>query len=64
MSPSIKWNEQFDSMRGRMYKAMAKLNSTVTKLQLVCLYFNAYLIKKVFFRCGIIKLEKEQIVIL
>ena len=43
-----------------MYKAIAKLNSTVMKPQLVYLYFNTYLIKKVFFRCRIIKLYKEQ----
>ena len=58
MIPSMKWNKQFDSMRERMYEAMVKLNSTVMKLQLVYLYFNTYLIKKVFFECGIIKLQK------
>ena len=47
-------------MRGRMYEAMAKLNSIVIKPQLVYLYFNAYLIKKVFFRYRIVKLHKEQ----
>ena len=60
----MKQNKQFNSMRGRMYEAIAKLNSTVMKLQLVYLYFNAYLIKKVFFRCRIIKLHKEQTIIL
>jgi len=59
MTPSMKSNEQFDSMRERMYEAMAKLNSIVMKPQLVYLNFNAYLIKKVFFGYRIIKLQKE-----
>ena len=47
-----------------MYEAIAKLNSTIVQSQLIYLYFNTYLIKSVFFVCGIVELLEEQNVIL
>jgi len=47
-----------------MYEAIAKLNSTIVQSQLIYLYFNTYLIKSVFFVCGIVELLEEQNIIL
>ena len=62
--PSLKQTEQFEGMRRKIQEAMVKLNSTIMKLHLMYLYFNTYLIEKVFFRYEIVKLTKEQMKIL
>ena len=56
---SLNQSEQFKEMKKKMYKAIAKLNSMIMKPQLMCLYFNAYLIKSIFFRCRIINYQKR-----
>ena len=43
-----------------MRKAVAKLNNMILHSNLTYLYFNVYLLKSVFFRCGIINLNEKQ----
>ena len=46
--PQLQWNEQFKVIKEKMIKFVAKLNNTDFKPHLMCLYFKACLLKKVF----------------
>ena len=43
-----------------MIESIARLNRTDIKTYLMCLYFNAYFLKKVFFGCRVMKISKQQ----
>ena len=47
-------------MKDKMIESIANLNNTEIKPYLMCLYFNASLLKKVFFGCGLINLKDYQ----
>ena len=49
-----KWDIQFKIMVDRMKLAIAKLEQTQMPMQLAYVYYNAYLIKDVYFGYGII----------
>jgi len=44
----------------KMSQAIIKLQKTVVEEELIYLYFNAYLLKSVFFGCGVVNLSNEQ----
>ena len=48
MCPQVQWKDQFKVMKEKMIESIAKLNNTEINPYLVHLYFNAYLLKKVF----------------
>ena len=43
-----------------MRKATAKLKNTIIKLQITYIFFNVYLIKIVYFGCGIVEINDRQ----
>ena len=47
-------------MKEKIIESIAKLNNTEIKPYLMHLYFNAYLLKKVFFGCGVMKITNNQ----
>ena len=57
--PQLQWDDQFTVMKEKMIESIAKLNNTEIKPYLMHLYFNAYLLKKVFFGYGVIKLTHQ-----
>ena len=60
MCPQVQWKDQFKAMKDKMIELIAKLNNTEIKPHLMHPYFNAYLLKKVFFGCGVMKISKQQ----
>ena len=58
--PQLQWDGQFKVMKDKMIKSIAKLNSIEIKTYLMHLYFNACLLKKVFFGCGAINIKDFQ----
>ena len=61
ISPSMKWETQFKSMIEKMKEATYKLRNVEIAAPIAYLYYNAYMIKKVYFGCGILSLsEKEE----
>ena len=56
----LEWGTQFEVMKEKMCNAIAKLNSTTLYTTSTYLFFNAYLLKSVFFRTGIMHLTSKQ----
>ena len=47
-------------MKEKLAKAIFKLHSISIHLQLIYMFFNAYLIASIYFRCGVIKIIEKQ----
>ena len=47
-------------MKAKLSIAIGKLNNTILQLSLTYLYFNAYLLKSIFFGTGIIQIIEKQ----
>ena len=60
LSLSLKWDKQYEKIMEKMSQAIIKLQKTVVEVGLIYLYFNAYLLKSVFFGCGVVNLSNEQ----
>jgi len=60
MEPSMSWEKQFASMKEKLREAISKLNNTPMNSRNAYLYYNMYLIKKVYFGCGIIRITRKQ----
>ena len=60
MCPQVQWKDQFKVMKEKMIESIAKLNNTEIKPHIMYLYFNAYLLKKVFFGCEVMKITNNQ----
>ena len=60
MSPYLMWNDQFEVMRKKMYESARKLMNAEIKTWQVHIYFHIYVIKSVFFGCGVVNLSDEQ----
>ena len=59
MSPSLVWDKQFEIMKEKMVEAIFKLKNTEIVVPTAHLYYNMYLIKKVYFGCSIIHLSEQ-----
>jgi len=59
MSPSLKWEIQFEKMKEKMIEAIFKLKNTEIVAPIVYMCYNAYLIKKVYFRYGVLSLTPQ-----
>jgi len=64
MTPSMSWSTQFIQMVEKMKEAIHKLANTEILAATAHIFYNAYLIKKVYFGCGIMTLELSQEMIL
>lgn len=54
MGPSLKWTNQFLKMKEKTVESVRKLMNTELKAWQVHVYFNMYVIKSVFFGCGVV----------
>ena len=57
--PLLNWKGQFKVMRKKMHTSIVKLMNMDINSYQVSIYFNTYIIKLVFFGCGIIELMKK-----
>jgi len=64
MSPAIVWITQFEKMKEKMLEAMYKLKNTTMVISTASMYYNMYLIKMVYFGCGVMSLTPQQEIIL
>ena len=60
MSPSLVWNKKFEIMKEKMSEAILKLNNTTIVVSTTSMYYNMYLIKRVYFRCRVISINSKQ----
>ena len=60
-SPNLCWDKQYEIMKEKLIKAMIKLLNTKLYPYMVHIYFNVYMIKSVYFGCGVISLTTSQI---
>ena len=60
MVSPLKWERQFNKMVHKMKQAIAKLKNTTITILVVYIYYNMYLLTKVYFRCGIMKITDKQ----
>ena len=60
MNPEKNWSKQFIIIVNKMRTAVVKLMNTTIMVLLIYIYFNAYLMKSVYFGYRIIELEEEQ----
>jgi len=60
MSPSLIWNRQFEIMKEKMLKAICKLKNTMIVVSTTSIYYNMYLIKKVYFGYGVLSITHQQ----
>ena len=60
MNPQLKWEKQFEAMKEKMCRAMSRLKGTSISIANAYVFFNMYLIKQVYFGCGIIELLPAQ----
>ena len=49
LSPSMKWEGQFNAMVKKMKEAICKLRKVEIAAPIACMHYNAHLIKKVYF---------------
>ena len=56
MSPSIMWTSQFKKIKEKMLEAMCKLKNVTMVVSTASMCYNMYLIKKVYFRCGVMSI--------
>ena len=59
-SPNMDWTEQFKVMCCKMEESIKKMMHTSLQVHEVRTFFHTYLIKKVFFGCGIFNLSEKQ----
>ena len=60
VSPSMKWEGQFDTMVEKIKDAIYKLRKVEIAAPIAYLYYNAYLMKNVYFRSGVMSLTEKQ----
>jgi len=60
MNPAMKWEKQFQVMLEKMKEATYKLRNVEIAAPVAHLYYNAYLIKKVYFGSGVLMLTEKQ----
>ena len=60
MSPALVWDKQFEKMKEKIIEAVFKLKNTKIVVPTAYLYYNMYLIKKVYFGCEIVHLTEQQ----
>jgi len=60
MTPTLKWEKQFKIITEKMQEALYKLKSIPLSIANTYMYYNMYLMRKVYFRCGIITIMPNQ----
>ena len=60
MNLSLKWVKQFEIMKDKLYGTMSKLQSTTITISNAYVFFNMYLIRRVYFGCRIMILLPKQ----
>jgi len=60
ITPSLQWKCQFQQMMTKLQDTISKLKYTPMNTHNAYLYFNMYMITKVYFGCGIITLSEQQ----
>jgi len=56
----MSWLKQIEAMKEKLSITISKLNNTIIRLQLTYPYFNACLLKSMFFGTRIIQITKKQ----
>ena len=64
ISPALIWDAQFVKMVNKMKDAIGSLKNTTMAVSTASMYYNMCLIKKVYYGCGILKLNDSQVKIL
>ena len=59
MALSLLWDKQFLAMKDRMRIVIAKLKNTIIPTLLTYIFFNAYLIKSIYFGYGVISITRK-----
>jgi len=60
MSPSLTWDKQFNAIVRKIKEAIRKLNNTEMVTITASMYYNVYLIKNVYYGCGIFSISQKQ----
>jgi len=60
INPSLCWKSQFEVMKRKLQISITKLVNTDINPYQAALYYNAYMIKSVYFGCGIVDLSEKQ----
>jgi len=60
MGLSLTWDAQFVNMVNKMKEVIWKLKNTTIVILTALLYYNMYLIKKLYFGCGIFTINEIQ----
>ena len=60
LSPSLCWKGQFEVMRKKLHESITKIMNIDINPYQASVYFNVYMIKSVFFGCGVINLNEKQ----
>jgi len=59
ISPTIQWEQQFKMMIEKLQEITAKMKNTPMNTHNAYLYFNMYMITKVYFGCGIMTITEK-----
>ena len=60
LTPALNWKGQFEVMRKKMHQSITSImNMDINAFQ-ASIYFNVYMIKAVFFGCGVIELNPKE----
>ena len=60
MGLSLKWDEQFEVMIAKMKVVVNHLKNIIISISTALIYYNMYLIKKVYFGYSIVSISKKQ----
>jgi len=61
INPALSWKTQFEKMREKLNKSIIKFMCMDINPYQAAIYYNTYMIKSVYFGCGIVKLESNEI---
>ena len=60
INPLLSWDDQFEVMRKKLHISITKMINTDVNAYQAAVYYNVYMIKSVFFGCGIVELNEQQ----
>ena len=60
LTPALSWKGQFEVMRAKMHKSITKIMNMDINSYQALVYYNIYMIRSVFFGCGVIELHPRE----
>ena len=61
INSSLNWNDEYEYVRNKLIISSKKIIRIEIRMHQVLMHFNVFMLKNVFFGCGIVKFSDKQI---